>query len=119
MDSANNIYNAIDDRVRKSNTSCEMLKGELLGKQSVNIKLRLTLSESLISSILLYSLNIIPISPNGIKKLQQFHSKCTRITQGYYQSDNPQVRNEIIRQKYREHTAIRSSVFRPYLVYTV
>ena len=86
---------------KKSNTAWEMIKGKLLGKQSINIKLRLMLLESLISSILLYSLHIVPICPNSINKLQQLHSKCTRIiTQGYYQSDNPQVRNDIIRQKY-------------------
>ena len=43
----------------------------------------------------------MPICLNSINKLQQLHSKRTRIiTQGYYQSDNPQVRNDIIRQKY-------------------
>ena len=78
-----------------------MLRSKLLSQQSINIKLRLMLFESLISSNLLYSLHIIPICANSIIKIQQFHSKCTRIiTQGYCQSDNPQVRNDIIRQKY-------------------
>ena len=101
MGATNNINNSIEDRIQKSNKAWEMIKGELLGKNSVNIKLRLMLSESLISSILLYSLHIIPICPSSTNKLQQFHSKCTRIiTKWYYQSDNPQIRNGVIRQKY-------------------
>ena len=44
---------------------------------------------------------IIPKSKGGISKLQQFHSECTRIiTQGYYHSENTQVRNDIIWRKY-------------------
>ena len=96
-----------------------MLKGKLLGKQIINAKLRLILFESPISSIFLYSLHIIPICPNSINKLQQFHSKCTRIiTQGYYQSDNLQVRNDITRQKYNIATIERRlKYFRPETYY--
>ena len=101
MDDTNNINNAITDRIQKSNKAWKLLKGKLLGKTAINIKLGLMLCGSLITSILLYSLHIIPICNSSINKLQQFHSKCTRIiTQGCYQSDNPQVRNDIIRQKY-------------------
>ena len=105
MDSTNNSNNAINDRLRKSTISRKLLKGKIPWELGINTKLRLILFDSLISIVLLYSLHIVPICKTSIIKLQQFHSKCTRIrTHGYCQSDNPQVRNDIIRQRFNIHT---------------
>ena len=62
MDSTNNFNNAINDRLRKSNTALGILEGELLGELGINIKIRLMSTGALISSILLYSFHIVPIS---------------------------------------------------------
>ena len=93
----------------------EITKRELIGETGIDTKLRLMLFDSLITSIILFSLHIIPICNNSINKLQQFHSKCARIiTKGYYQSGNPQVRNDIARQKFNIQTAkSKLKYFRP------
>ena len=53
----------------------------------------------IVSSILLYSLQIIPICKNSIGEMQGFHPKCTRIiTQGRYSPENTQIKNETIRK---------------------
>ena len=50
---------------------------------------------------LLYSLHIAPISKTYLGELQQFHSKCTRLTtKGYYGETAERDTNINIRRKY-------------------
>ena len=83
------IADAIQDRITNANGAWEMLKVELISSKEVDTKLRLMLSGSLVSSVVLYSVNIVLICKNSTDELQQFHSKRIRITaQGYCNSDD-------------------------------
>ena len=105
MSTSNNLNDAITDRLKKANVAWNLTRKHLLGITDININLRILLFESLVTSILTYSLHILPISKNYSRKLQQFHSKCTRlITQGYYNSEATHVSNHDIRRKYNIST---------------
>lgn len=61
------------------------------------------LSESIISSILLYSLHIISLGKNNISKLQRFYTECIRIIAGCNYKENYKQENI---QKIREGNII-------------
>ena len=91
----------INDRIQKANAARGAIKGKSLGVYGINPAIRIMLFYALVTSILLYGLHIIPIRKGSMDTIQQFYSKCARIIiQGYYNSENAQIRNGIIRQKY-------------------
>ena len=75
----NNLNEAVDDRIQKANDAWDNIRNSVITENNVNKKLRLMIFESLITSILLYSLHIIPMSKTNISKLRRFYSKCIRV----------------------------------------
>ena len=76
-----------------------MLKGEIFNCKDINTKSRPMLCESLVRNIPLYRLHIIPICKNSIRKLQSFHSECTKIiAQGHYNPGITQTKNETMKR---------------------
>ena len=79
MNTNNNLKEAVGDRVQKANYAWRNIRNSVITDKNVNKELRLMLFESLITSILLYSLHIIHMNKTNISKLQRFYSKCIRV----------------------------------------
>ena len=100
MNTTNNLNEAVDDRIQKANAAWHNIRNSVITDKSVNKKLRLMLFESLITSILLYSLHIIPTNKTNISKLQRFYSKCIRvISEGTYKENCKKTSNQKIREE--------------------
>ena len=78
-DWANNINDAINNRLVKANTEWIQIRNMIPGGEDVDVKLRLMLFESLVTAEMLYRLHVVPITGTYLDKLQQFGSKCTRL----------------------------------------
>ena len=52
----NNLNEAVDERIQKANDAWNNIRNSVITDKNINKKLRLMLCESLITSILLYSL---------------------------------------------------------------
>ena len=92
---------AIKDRLKKAKNAWHAIKNKYITNKEINTKLRLQLFDSLIGSILLYSLHIIQLNKTSISKIQSFYSKCVRtISEGYYHENNIKINNKTIRIKH-------------------
>ena len=92
---------AIKDRLKKAKNAWYAIKNKYITNKEINTKLRLQLFDSLIGSILLYSLHIIQLNKTNINKIQSFYSKCVRaISEGYYHENTININNKTIRAKH-------------------
>ena len=88
MNTTNNLNEAVEDRIQKAKAAWRYIRNSIITNKNISKKLRLMLFDSLITSILLYSLHIIPMNKTNISKLQRFYSKCIRvIAEGNYKEN--------------------------------
>ena len=64
MNTNNNLNEAVEDRLKKANAAWNNIRNSVITDEEISKKLRFMLFESLITSILLYSLHIIPMGKN-------------------------------------------------------
>ena len=89
----------IDGRIQKANNARGEIRRTFIDDRNIGTTLRIQLVDALIGSILLYSLQIIPLNITNISKLQSCYPKCTRIiTEGYYRNNDTIVNNNKTRQ---------------------
>ena len=98
----NKFDEAVNGRIRKAKHAWGLINKKLIINKQLDSKIKFRLYNALILSILIYGLNTHAIGNKLIYKIQNFYAKCIRY---------------IVNENYREHSAIRRSVFRPYLVY--
>ena len=66
MNTDNNMNEAIQDRLLKSNNARVGIKNPYIANKEIDTRLRLTLYDTIIGSILLYSMHITPLNKNNI-----------------------------------------------------
>jgi len=97
----NNTNEAIQDRLSKGNTAWRNIKNSYIPNKTLDTKLRLQLYDTLIGSILLYSLHVIPLNVSNLTKMQSFYSKCIRIApEGTFYENEKKIKNQEIRNKH-------------------
>ena len=85
MNTQDNVSEAIDDSLNKEIAARSKIRKIVITNKYIGGKLRILLSESLISTILLYRLHSVPISKTNLSKLQRLLPKCMRVTnEGHY-----------------------------------
>ena len=95
MTSRDNLNDeAVTSRIIKAGHAWGKIRTGIITEKDINARLRISLIDSLIGSILLYRLQIIPDTQRNIHQLQSFYSKCIRlIADGSYYGNNRQRRN--------------------------
>ena len=78
MSADNKMDTAVTDRIQKATQSWAAIKKNKILHKDVNSKLKIRLYNSLIQTVLLYSLQIIPLNAKNTNKLQKFQSKIIR-----------------------------------------
>ena len=70
---------AVEDRLNKSKAAWHMIKNSYIFRDDIKPSVRIIILNSLIGTIMLYGLHVIPLKATLITKIQSFYSKNYKI----------------------------------------
>ena len=99
MEPNKNLQKAVNENIRKAKCAWHASRNKIKKYMEADPQLKLILLQSLVQSVLLYSLSLLPLKAAQVDQLQIFYSKCIRflLEKRYSELDGKPKSNYVLR----------------------